>query len=657
MLVLNGALALSALAGDSITFDETSHLTAGVSFWKTGDCRCTPDHPPFGKLWAALPLLFVENQWPGPDHRAWITPDSFTLGREWLFVLNKARGHGLVVLARAMVVVLLLGTCLATYALARRAWGPRAGLLALALAALSPTLLAHGRLVTTDMPIALCTALTLLSGARLAERVTWGRLALAGLALAGASLAKFSWPVVLAGVVAMGVAAVLRKRPLDVRLWPFHRASGSPAGAQERAAAPGEVAGRLPRALVVSGLAVALGLTVWAGIWTGYGWRYSMLAPLPPDATAETHAQREQTLAVVARERAETVLGERGMTQGGIVPAVLRFVDRSRLLPETYTLGLAQTLERTATRGAYLMGEYSSTGWWSYFPIAFAIKTPVATQLLILAGFAAILLRRVRPRDGALVLGLGGYAVIFTASVLNARLNIGHRHLLPLYPVLFVFAGAAAAWLMTRAGQVLVGAALVWLAGANLWIRPNYLAYFNELIGGPARGHLWLADANIDWGQDLIRLRRYADAHPDQPVKLAYFGSAPPTYYLRCQALPSHHKFVPPTELTPGLYAISVTQLLGVYFEQGRGEYWRAPENQQRYAELARRAAEARAAELSTDRAQLTLDQRAVVDAYRELAAWRLISRLRHERPDARAGYSIFLYDLAESELKELLRP
>ncbi|MEW6249729.1 MAG: phospholipid carrier-dependent glycosyltransferase [Planctomycetota bacterium] len=652
LLAVNAVLAFSSLATDSITFDETSHLTVGMSYWKTGDYRYTADHPPFGKLWATLPLRFVDHNWPGPGHGDWITPDSFKLGREWLFVLNKEEGHGLLVLARAMVVMLLLGTCLATYALARRAWGPRAGLLALTLAALSPTLLAHGRLVTTDMPIALFTALALLCCARLVERVTWVRVALAGVALAGASLAKLSWPLILPGVAAMAIAAIVRKRPLDVRLRPVWRGGESePAGQQADVAGAG-VAGRLARVLVVFGLAVVLALTIWIGIWTGYGWRYSMLAPLPPDATAEARAARAQTLEVLTRDRGRTVLGGRGAAQGGIVPAVLRFADRNHLLPETYTLGLAQTLQWTGGRKAYLMGQYSGTGWRSYFPIAFAIKTPVGTQLLILAGLAAMLLRRARPRDGALVLGLGVYAVIFTASVLNARLNIGHRHLLPLYPVLFVFGGAAAAWLTARAGQVLIGMTLVWLAGANLWIHPNYLAYFNELIGGPARGHLWLADANIDWGQDLIRLRDYALAHPDRPVKLAYFGSALPTYYLPCTALPSHHKFLPPAELTPGLYAISVTQLLGVYFEEARDDHWERATARAQYAALAQRAAA-----LPHAGERLTPDQAAIADAYRELAAWRLISRLRHRPLDAVAGYSIFIYDLQQEELNELLKP
>ena len=639
LLILCAVLAVSSLIGDSITFDETSHLTTGVSYWKTGDFRYTPDHPPLGKLWAALPLLFVHHDWPERTAPAWVgdpTPDSFELGRQWLFDLND--GQRLLVISRCMTVLLLLGTCLVTYALARRLWGPRAALLALALAALSPTLLAHGRLVTTDMPITFCTAASLLAFARLAERVTWGRLALAALALAAASLAKLSWPMILPALAAMVAVVVLRRRPLE-------------SGLRPRA-----IATRARRVLVLSGAGVVVGLVVWLGIWTCFRWRYDILAPLPPGAAAAEIDDLARTRMSVDRSRAKTCLGSSpaSLTRG-LVPSALRFVDARRLLPEAYVLGLAQTLEWTSQRRAYLMGQYSGTGWRSYFPIAFAIKTPVATQLLILAGLAALVLRRARAKDSVLLAGLLIYAVVFGASLLNVRLNIGHRHMLPLYPVLFVLAGGAAAWWGSRAGQVLVGAALVWLASANFSIYPNYLAYFNELIGGPASGHLYLADSNLDWGQDLIRLRDYARAHPGQDVKLAYFGSARPTYYLPCTALPSHHRFVPAAEFTPGLYAISATQLVGVYFEAARDDYWRLPSHQQEYAAGVRFAGAMK--ELRERGGKLSPEQTRGLDGFRELMGFRLINGLRHRAPDARVGQSIFVYNLDAAELQRLTAP
>ncbi|MCK4343559.1 MAG: glycosyltransferase family 39 protein, partial [Phycisphaerae bacterium] len=175
LLVVVAVLAVTSLVTDSPTFDEPFHLAAGLSYLKTGDFRLSPDHPPLARMWVAWPLLRADVEWPPPDNQAWIKTDNATFSVQWLFELNN-KGHRFVLVGRCMMVVLLLATCLATYGLARTLFGPSAGLLALTLAALSPTLLAHGRLITTDLPITLCNVLVLLTFARLMRRITWPRL-------------------------------------------------------------------------------------------------------------------------------------------------------------------------------------------------------------------------------------------------------------------------------------------------------------------------------------------------------------------------------------------------------------------------------------------------------------------------------------------------
>src|SRR5690606_34955479 len=104
-------------------------------------------------------------------------------------------------------------------------------------------------------------------------------------------------------------------------------------------------------------------------------------------------------------------------------------------LPESYLHGLAYTLGSTQERPAYLMGAYSNAGWRSYFPIAFAIKTEIPLLILLVMGIVAFALRRIRPRDPLLFWTLVAFGIVYTLSALNARINIGHRHLLPLYPL------------------------------------------------------------------------------------------------------------------------------------------------------------------------------------------------------------------------------
>ena len=170
-----GLLAVSSLIGDSITFDELHHLTSGYSYLQTGDFRLASTSPPLAKMWCAWPLLLTNNQWPAADSPAWQAGDVWAVGRLWLFELND--GERLMTIARCMDVVLLLGVCLSVYFLGARLFGPRAGLIALVLAVFSPSLLAHGRLATTDIPLTLAVTLTLLAFARLLERVHVGAVA------------------------------------------------------------------------------------------------------------------------------------------------------------------------------------------------------------------------------------------------------------------------------------------------------------------------------------------------------------------------------------------------------------------------------------------------------------------------------------------------
>jgi 4-amino-4-deoxy-L-arabinose transferase-like glycosyltransferase len=626
LLLIAAVLAITSLVRDSITFDETSHLTAGLSYLKTGDFRLAPDHPPLAKVWCAWPLLLAHPQWPPPDDPDWRITNTFSLGKRWLFELND--GQRLLVIGRCMMVLLFLATGLTVYALARTLLGPPAALLALGLALLSPEMLAHGRLVTTDLPITLASALTLLTFARLLQRQTGLRLLLAAATLAAASLTKLSWPLVLPALVAMGAWALWRRRQ-------------------------GEAPPRPAPANVVASLLV-MGLTTWLAIWTCYGWRSSIVAP-PAADTPEARAQLDQTTDLLGRQWHRTFHDiNDGHPRTGVLPSFLQFAAAHQLLPEAYLLGLALTMESTDQRAAYLCGEYSNTGWRTYFPIAFVLKTPLATILLIVAGAVALARRRAALRDNTLAVGLAVFVVIYFTTAVLGHFDIGHRHLLPIYPALYIVAAAAVSWCDLRAGKLLVGAACAWLLGATLYIHPHYLSYFNELAGGPRHGSRFLADSNLDWGQDLLRLADYARRHPQElPLKLAYFGSAQPTYYVPCEALPSNYPFEPPTAITPGTYVASITQLLGLYDPEIRDSFW-APKSVQAYATLAQLAATP--ADADPDERTKPLHTQAATE-YADLRAKRLLNRLAHRPPDESIGYSLRVFHLDAADIDELTRP
>ena len=216
---------------------------------------------------------------------------------------------------------------------------------------------------------------------------------------------------------------------------------------------------------------------------------------------------------------------------------------------------------------------------------------------------------------------------------------------MPVYPAVMILAGVAATWGSSRLGRGLVALAVVWLAGATLWVHPHYLSYFNELIGGPARGHLYLADSNLDWGQDLKRLAAYAQRHPTEAIKLAYFGSADPTHYgFACRSLPSFLPFGKPADLDAGTYVVSANQLLGIYEPSATDAFW-SPQQVEEYRALTRVEAAGRAARRNAE------------EYYQFLRRGRLLNQLQRRPPDERIGYSLFVYRLTQPDLDALLRP
>jgi hypothetical protein len=639
LLAVGAALAVTSLLGDSITFDETSHLTSGVSYLRTGDFRLAPDHPPLSKIWAALPLLWAEHQWPSPLAPGWREGDYWTFGRAWLFELND--GERLVSWPRCMMVVLLLGTCLCIYGVARTLFGPAAGLLALTAAVLSPTLLAHGHLVTTDLPVALCMMLTTLAFVGLLERISIARLLAAAASFSALCLVKFSALLMLPVLALVGANAILRPSPIRLALVPPVR----------------QLARFHQRVIAVICCALLIALVAWVSIWSCFAWRYSPFRGKDHAVATMVQFGRPDQARLSGMGDVWAVLLEQ-LHQQPHTRAIARSVEwlrRHKLLPEAYLYGFVRTLRGTAGRPAYLCGKYSSAGWPSYFPIAFAIKTPIPILLLLLAGVVALASGRFRLDDRRLlVYGLSVFLIVYGFSSILSHINIGHRHILPIYPVVMVFVGASAAWLKTRLGRWLVPAAMLWLLVANLRIHPHYLCYFNELVGGPKNGHLYLADSNIDWGQDLKRLAAYAREHPGESIKLAYFGSADPTRYgFACQALPSVLPFEPSAELTAGTYVVSVTMLLGVYDPQIRDSFG-DPLTLSEYRHQHRTATRATRENEPAWRRERPSRAR---QAYEALRRKRLLNQLRHREPDGRIGYSLFVYHLSQDDVDELTKP
>jgi hypothetical protein len=531
------ALCVAAMRWSACTFDEPIHLPPGWVSWTLGDHRMNPDHPPLLRKVAALPLLPLDLKMDPGDH-AWRVGRPWEFGKRFLFRWNDAdtllfRGR------LSMVVFVGAGLGLAVFLWARRLFGPLAALFAIFFYVLNPDMLAHGPIVANDLGITLFLFLGVIAFEHIAERVTPARVALAGLVLGAAIATKFSGLALLPMLGVLAVVAALRRGPLVVDLRPFLRRPERVVTTQ---------GGKLA---VFAGCALPIALLALPVVWAAYSFR-SPLA-VDPEVNAAFDWSRIQP-------------------PGAATRAVFGLVRRVQLLPDAWTYGFLHFLDHARTRPAFLMGEHSETGWRHYFLVTFVLKTPL--PLLALGLAALVLVRRAGARRAAFV---ALPFLLYFAMAASRTINIGHRHLLPVYPYLFVAAGAAASalWRVERRRVVARAAVAVlaaWYAVGTLRVHPHYLAYFNEVIGGPANGYKYLVDSNLDWGQDLIGLRAYMERHAIPRLKLLYFGTADPGYYgIACDRLPGYQPPPPSTlvrEVRPGdVVAVSATHLQGLYLD------------------------------------------------------------------------------------------
>jgi hypothetical protein len=504
---------------DSVTIDEFANLPLGLHLLRTGDLELDPINPPLVRALAATPVLLGGAELEAAD------AELGTWGLGYAFLeRNRGRYHALFLRARLVMVGLAVLLGLVVFLWARDLAGWPAGLAALGLFAFSPTALAHGHLVAFDLPGALGFSAALYALWTLLEKPSPRHACLLGVALGLATLLKLSGLV-----LPLLVIGLLGLRALDPR----------------EPSSPG--AARWLGLLVVAGGVALLVLNL------GYGFD-GTLAPLG-----------------LARLDPRGGLSEIQQALPWLrLPVPLRFLEGA---------DMALQWGRDREASYFLMGELSSEGWWYYHLAAFLFKTPLPLVIAALAATGLWVTSRF-PGRRAYCVFLPILAVFASNALLNP-LQIGVRHVLPVYPLVFVAAGVlvasglrpAAGGFEPAARRAAVALGLVWYVAGSLAVAPRYLQYFNELAGGPTRGHELLIDSNLDWGQDLIRLREYMEAKGLDEVTLAYFGRVDPRAY-GVRFRPRHGP------RARGPVVVSASFLMGrPYFWYWRGEWQWVPAN------------------------------------------------------------------------------
>ena len=501
----------------SMTFDEPIHTYTGLELWRTGGFEHWIEQPPLGRILLALPITGKQFQMKIQDADA------------WFYVVGIRPGpQNFIAGPRMMNIMLGVLLGILVWFAVRRLYGGGAAGFALALFAFSPQLIAHFSVATTDGIGVLTVFLIAFQLVRWRSDPSRLQTMFLGLAFGLALLAKFYSPpfIVLAMLLVLFTPRTNSAERVAAFSWRPRDWSWKPV-------------------LVAAAIAA---FTLWAGYLFHVG-------------HVSVH---EGQLVATFPNRTPIVQ---------TVP--LNFNLDSPLPAGEFFAGL-DTLYLHNRQGhpSFLLGKrYIDAAPHWYFPAAIALKWPTISLLLGLAGFALVVARgwtNTHKRiDGAIY---GAFGLVALLSAISARLTIGDRHVMSLYPFLLI--GAATVWHLASnlsARRNLVLGVLMALAALNaadvLRYAPGYLSYFNVFVS-PKRSYELLSDSNLDWGQGLLAVKDYEREHPEEATHLAYFGSVAPALY-GIKAAPFS-----PGERVSGTVMVSATLLSGQYLRAPDGYRW-----------------------------------------------------------------------------------
>jgi 4-amino-4-deoxy-L-arabinose transferase-like glycosyltransferase len=481
LLILLSLQLFLSVRRESQTWDEANHIFTGYRSWTHADFGLNPEHPPLVKLLATVPLLWWPLKSPALEER-FFKEDAFLRGKEFLYQNDADK---ILARTRTAAAILTLLTALVVFSGTREMFGTGAAFIALTLLTFDPNLLAHGALITTDVGLACFMFLSVYLYYRFLKCPSALRLIVAGIAVGLVLAVKHTGLLVLPILFLLSFV---------------------------------EIRGR---ALKTFGSFVLITLIGCLVLWSFYRFRYDArpggLQLNPP--------------------LAEYVKGLEPYEAWPISTAA-----RFHLLPESYLYGLVDVKLTANYYTSYVLGKVYAHGVWFYFPVAFLIKSTVGVLALFLLSLGVVATRRLNHWREIIFLIV---PVIFYLMVaMTVGMNIGVRHILVVYVFLYVLIGGAM-WALVQKSRKWTYALVVLLlvhVASSMMAFPNYIAYGNELWGGPSQTHKYLTDSNADWAQQLKSVKHYLDARGVKECWFVYFaaGVAEPSYYgIPCKPLPT----------------------------------------------------------------------------------------------------------------------
>jgi 4-amino-4-deoxy-L-arabinose transferase-like glycosyltransferase len=617
----------------------------GYDIWLRSDFRMESANGDFVKRWATLPYLITRPKLVSTSGPAWRAGDPYWAGYRFLFEIGND-ADALLFQGRVMIVLLGVATGLLVFACARELFGAAGGVVALGVFVFSPNMLAFGGIVSTEMTLCFALLGSTWCVWRLLHRITWGRIA-GSLAVFCVLVLSKPTAVLILPTVALLIAVKLAfGRPLEIAL-------GASRVVTQRWA-------QVKYFLVLIAVHAAIG---WTAIWAHYDFDYAA-SPNPEDPT----------IASLVRPQKDPI--------NPLLQETLEIARRRHLFPEGFLYGVEWLLGHDDERHAFLAGEWTYGGWRRFFLRAALAKTRPAFAALLALGLAWWMWRwrverRGRPPGDAApgpivpsfywALPYFAFAAVYLPMAIVENLNIGHRHILPLYPPAYVLTGSVV--LLWQAGRVwvrtIIGALCVYFVVETVSVAPNYLAYFSPLTGGPSKGYTQLVDSSLDWGMNLPLLKRWLDKNNPgdrEEFYLAYFGTDSPGYrHIKSHRLPGFFDWgrTGRFPLNPGLYAISATLLQTVYtrtFGPWNKIYERDYREVLNNLAIFEGTANDPAARAELLRQHPAAEWEKAYEAFEHLRFGRLCAWLRHNRPpDHNIGHAILIWRLSAADLHAAL--
>ena len=487
VLLTHATLVIWLAAHWSPNIDEPAHLAAGLAGWQYGTFEFYCVNPPLMRAVATLPILLMspEKQW-GDFRMAGTERPEFVLGTQ-LVESHPERWREFLVAARWALLPFSVAGGLFCYAWATDLFGRKAGIVALILWCFCPNVITWSAVICTDGAAAVMGVGAGYTFWRWLKFPSWPRALIAGIMLGLVQLSKMTWLPLFA---------------LWPMLWAFYVVWQRGQKSKKRQA-------------VQLAYILLLGLYV---LNVGYAF----------DGSFSRLGEYQFHSRLLAGESSQSEDCKSNRFSGSVwgqVPVPL---------PKHYVRGLdLQRVDFEKGQPSYLFGKWSDRGWWYYYLVGLVMKIPLGIWgLAILAVVFSLLSLRHNHKGEALtsiapsarvvsvldqLVLLAPALMVFVLVSSQDGFSRHFRYVLPSLPFVYIWMSKMASWLrwdsMLRSAAVL--SFLAWTVGSSLVVFPHSMSYFNELAGGPLKGHRYMLHSSLGWSQDDFYLKRWLESHPE----------------------------------------------------------------------------------------------------------------------------------------------